>query len=70
LIARLDPATYQDALAERTVDVAVKRAALKDSELNYGRNLSLLKEDYKYFTLPCLVAIITTTSVLNCEALR
>jgi membrane fusion protein YbhG len=44
LIARLDPATYQEALAERTADVAVKRAALKDSELNYGRNLSLLKE--------------------------
>ena len=44
LIARLDPATYQDALAERTADVAVKRAALKNSELNYGRNLSLLKE--------------------------
>lgn len=42
VIVRLDPATYQHALAERTADVAVKQAALKKSELTYTRNQNLI----------------------------
>jgi HlyD family secretion protein len=44
LIAQLDPAIYQDALAEKAAAVEVKKAALKDSELIYQRNQSLIKE--------------------------
>jgi HlyD family secretion protein len=52
LLARLDPATYQDALAERNADVEVKQAALKNAELGYQRNNNLIayggtsKEEY------------------------
>jgi HlyD family secretion protein len=42
LLVKLDPATYQDALAERTADVGVKQAALKNAELNYERNNTLV----------------------------
>jgi HlyD family secretion protein len=52
LLARLDPATYQDALAEINADVEVKQAALKNAELGYQRNNNLIayggtsKEEY------------------------
>jgi HlyD family secretion protein len=52
LLARLDSATYQDALAERSADVEVKQAVLKNAELGYQRNNNLIayggtsKEEY------------------------
>ncbi|HEY0255862.1 MAG TPA: efflux RND transporter periplasmic adaptor subunit [Candidatus Methylacidiphilales bacterium] len=42
LIARLDPATYQHAVAERAADVEVKLAALKNAELALARNQALI----------------------------
>jgi HlyD family secretion protein len=52
LVARLDPATYREALNERLADVEVKTAALKNAQLNYDRNHNLIsyggtsKEEY------------------------